>query len=272
MTFTKESGSRLDRVSNRKPRKRGGSALAAFVGGALVGLAAVPLTATAQQSADATEQRTPRVISVSGEGVVEAVPDIASIVIGVVTQAATAREAVSENTTATAAVLASLNEAAIEKRDIATSGFSVQPRYNYQRNGNGEAPKIEGYEARNTLTVRVRDLSKLGGILDAAVTTGSNQVGGISFDVAETTPLLDKARSEAVADARRKAEIFASAAGVKLGRVLAIDTGSNRWVPQPRGMALQARADVMSASAPVPIEAGEQSFRANVAVTWEIVD
>ncbi|MGV6873418.1 SIMPL domain-containing protein [Pseudochelatococcus sp. B33] len=265
MTFT----TRPDRRQHaRKQRSRiGGATLAAFIGGAIVGLAAWPLTAAAQQG-DTAQQRAPRVISVAGEGVVEAVPDMASVVIGVVTQAKTAREAVSENSAATEAVLASLNAAAIEKRDVATSGFSVQPRYNYPRNGSGEAPKIDGYEARNTLTVRVRDLAKLGGILDTAVTTGSNQIGGISFDVAEKTPLLDKARSEAVADARRKADIFATAAGVKLGRVLAIETGSLRSPPRP----MYARADALAASAPVPVEAGEQSFRATVEVTWEIVD
>lgn len=258
-------------ASDRRPRKARGT-LAAFVGGAIVGLAALPLVASAQQSGEAAASRTPRVISVSGEGVVDAAPDMASIVIGVVTQAKTAREAVSGNTTATEGVLASLNEAQIEKRDISTSGFSVQPNYNYPRNGSGEAPTIEGYEARNSLTVRVRDLTKLGTILDNVVTTGSNQIGGISFDVADKTPLLDKARGDAVADARRKADIFASAAGVKLGRVLAIETGAQRWVPQPRVMAMQARADALTASAPVPIEAGEQSFRATVEVTWEIVD
>ncbi|MBB3810166.1 SIMPL domain-containing protein [Pseudochelatococcus contaminans] len=257
--------------SERKPRGVRAATLAAFAGGAIVGLAALPLAALAQQGSAAATTSAPRVISVSGEGIMEAVPDTASIVIGVVTQAKTAREAVTENTTATEAVINSLREAAVEKRDIATSGFSVQPRYNYSRNG-GEAPKIEGYEARNTLNVRVRELSKLGGILDSAVTTGSNQIGGISFDVADSAPLLDQARAEAVADARRKADIFAKAAGVQLGRVLAIETGPHRWTPQPRGVALAARADSLSPSAPVPVEAGEQSFRASVEVTWELVD
>ncbi len=257
-------------VPDHKPRRIRNATLAAFVGGAVVGLALLPTMAAAHQG-DASTQRTPRVLSVSGEGTVDAAPDTASIVIGVVTQAKTAREAVSENTTATEAVLASLTSAQIEKRDVATSGFSVQPRYNYQRNGGGESPKIEGYEARNSLTVRVRDLAKLGNILDAAVTTGSNQIGGISFDVADKNPLLDKARTEAIADARRKADVFANAAGVKLGRVLSIETGPQRWT-QPRGLPLAARADALVASAPVPIEAGEQSFRATVDVAWEIVD
>lgn len=256
--------------SDRRQRSARGATLAAFVGGAIVGLAALPLAAAAQQGGEGAAPRAPRLVSVTGEGSVEAVPDIASVVIGVVSQAKTAREAVSENTAATEAVLGSLKEAAIEPRDIATSGFSVQPRYNYQRNG-GETPKIEGYEARNSLTVRVRDLTKLGTILDAVVTTGSNQIGGISFDVADRTPLLDKARAEAVADARRKAEIYVGAAGVKLGRVLSIEAGQQRWV-QPRGLPMAARADALTASAPVPIEAGEQTFRATVDVVWELVD
>lgn len=252
----------------RGMRRIGVGMFGALVVGAMAGLAALPLAASAQQAGNGAASFGPRIISVSGEGVVEAVPDTASVVIGVVSQAKTARQAVTENSQATEAVLASLRQAEIESRDLATSGFSVQPRYNYERNGS-EAPRIEGYEARNTLTVRVRDLAKLGGILDSAVTTGSNQIGGISFDVADKTPLLDKARAQAVADARRKADIYATAAGVKLGRVLAIETASHRNFPQPRAFA--ARADSLAAAS-VPVEAGEQSFQSNVEVTWEIVD
>lgn len=268
MSFTSRS---LTSRSDRNPRRNAATVLAALAGGAILGLAALPLAASAQQGDGPGARRTPRVIAVAGEGVVQAVPDIASVIVGVVTHAATARDAVTANTTATEAVIGVFKQAAIEPRDLATSGFSVQPNYVYPKNGGGEAPKIDGYEVRNTLTVRVRDLTKLGGVLDAAVTTGSNQIGGISFDVADSTPLLDKARAEAVADARRKADIFATAAGVKLGRVIAIDTGGFAR-PQPRGIALQARADAFAAKAAVPVEAGEQEFRASVNVTWELVD
>lgn len=253
---------------NLKSNRR--AAIAALVGGALIGAVALPLAARAQTGVDNRES--PRIITVTGEGVVQATPDIASVLVGVVTQAKTARDAVSENTTATSAVIEAFQKASIEPRDLATSGFSVQPRYIYPKNGSDEAPRIDGYEVRNTLTIRVRDLTRLGSILDTAINTGSNQIGGISFDVADDTALLDKARGQAIEDARRKAEIFAKAAGVNLGRVIAID-GGNFGRPQPRGMMLQAaRADAFSAKAAVPVEAGEQEFRASVSVTWELAD
>ncbi|MFC0218238.1 hypothetical protein FHS82_000583 [Pseudochelatococcus lubricantis] len=247
------------------------AAAAAFAGGVLAGLVALPLAAKAQTAGGRSEP--PRVLTVSGEGVVQAVPDIASVIVGVVTQGKNASDATRENTAATGAVVAAFKEAGIEQRDLATNGFSVQPRYVYPKNGGSEAPRIDGYEVRNTLTVRVRDLGKLGGILDTAIATGSNQIGGISFDVADDAPLLDKARAQAVEDARRKADIFAQAAGVKLGKVIAIDGGSFGR-PQPRAFQLQAaRADAFSAkAAPVPVEAGEQEFRASVTVTWELTD
>ncbi|MGI6245551.1 MAG: SIMPL domain-containing protein [Pseudochelatococcus sp.] len=252
---------------------RRGAALAArlgcvIAGGALAGGMLLGLAAQAQTPAG---REAPRVVTVSGEGVVQATPDIASVIVGVVTQGKTARDAAGENTTATGAVIAAFKAAAIEPRDLTTSGFSVQPRYVYPKNGGDEPPRIDGYEVRNTLTVRVRDLAKLGEVLDTAIATGSNQIGGISFGVADEAPLLDKARAEAVADARRKAEIFAQAAGVKLGKVLAIDGGSFGR-PQPRAVPLAARADAFVARAPVPVEAGEQDFRASVTVTWEVAD
>lgn len=252
---------------------------AIVVAGMIAGLAAVPAYAqlssvTSPSSSEPAQPRRElrRIITVSGEGVVQGTPDIASIVVGVVSSGETAQAAVTANSTSMAAVVDSFKEAGIESRDIATSGFSVQPRYVYPKNGGNEAPRINGYEARNSVTVRVRDLSKLGAILDKAVSTGSNQINGIAFDVAEDTPLLDKARTLAVQDAHRKAELMATAAGAKLGRVLTIDSRQGGH-PGPRPMMLQAArsADAFAAKA-VPVEAGEQDFRADVNVSWELVD
>lgn len=242
---------------------------AAFVAGSLTGLAIQSTSAIAQTSAE--KQEMPRIITVTGEGIVTATPDIASVMVGVISQEKTAREAVSLNTNATGNVIEAFQKAGIEQRDLATSGFSVQPRYIYPKNGSEEAPRIDGYEVRNTLTIRVRDITKLGSILDTAITSGSNRIEGISFDVADDTALLDQAKARAVEDAQRKAEILAKAAGVKLGRVMMID-GGTFGRPQPRNMMLQASADAFSAKGAVPVEAGEQEFRSSISITWELAE
>lgn len=207
-------------------------------------------------------------ISLQGEGTASAAPDIAILTSGVVTEDKEAGAALKANTEAMTKVIATFRDAGIEERDIATSNFSVQPRYVYpQRNdGSQEAPRITGYEVRNNVTVKVRDLSKLGGVLDAAVSGGSNMVENLALEVAEPDALLDEARKKAVEDARRKAELYAQAAGVKLGRVMAISESGA--LPPPRPYAMRAE---MAKAADVPIAGGEQEMQINVTMTWEIV-
>lgn len=239
------------------------AALACFL------LAATALPAFAAGEPSAAERGR---ITLFGEGTASAVPDTATVSIGTLSTAKTAREAMDANTKAMTAVIETLKKAGIEARDLATDGFSVQPRYTYPKPGpNPEAPRLDGYEVRNQVTVRVRDLGKLGAVLDAAVTSGSNQIGGIAFTVAEPAALLDKARAAAVADARRKATVYAEAAGVKLGRVLDISEPGADMAPRPMMMARSA--DFAKAeAAPVPIEAGEQSFKVRVKMTWDVAE
>jgi uncharacterized protein YggE len=211
----------------------------------------------------------PAIFVLSGEGKASATPDLAVLSSGVLAEGKTAREALDANTAAMTKLTASFKTAGIEDRDIATSGFTVQPRYVYsQRNdGTQEPPRITGYEVRNTVTVKVRDLTKLGGVLDTAVTEGSNQIDGLSFDIAKKDELLNEARKKALADARAKADLYAEAAGVKLGRLreLSEQTGSGYPPPRPMTMRMEAKA-----AADVPVEAGEQEISVNVTATWEI--
>jgi uncharacterized protein YggE len=211
---------------------------------------------------------TPRrpVLTVTGEGVSRAVPDMASFSSGVVSEAKTAREALDANTRAVAAMVAAIKDTGIEARDIATSGFSVQPRYAPPKKDSPDAPQINGYEVRNTVTVRVRDLARLGDLLDKVVTSGANQIGGISFDIAEPAKLEEAARVAAVKEARQQADAIAEAAGVRLVRVLSITSNGTSAPPMPRLMAAPA---MMKAEA-VPVEAGESEIRASVNVTYEI--
>ncbi|MGE0233364.1 MAG: SIMPL domain-containing protein [Flavobacteriaceae bacterium] len=210
-------------------------------------------------------------ISLTGEASVTAAPDMATVTTGVVTQAKTAAEALEQNTAAMEKITDAMKKAGIESRDLQTSGFSVEPVYTRpsasSSSGDQEAPRIDAYRVRNMLTVRVRDLGALGGVLDRAVSLGSNQISGISFDVENKGALLDKARKEAVADAMRRAEILSTAAGTRLGRVLTINENSHYQPPRPMMM----REASMAADKAVPIEAGELELSVTVSVTWELV-
>lgn len=210
-------------------------------------------------------------ITIEGHGEVMAAPDMAQINSGVTTQGATAREALDGNTAAMAELIAALKAAGIEARDIQTSGFSVNPNYVYsdERDANGYTlpPRINGYQVSNTVTVTVRKLDTLGSILDQSVTIGANTVNGVSFAVADPAELYNEARKAAFADARAKAELYATAAGGTLDEIQSISETQGFNAPQPYPM--YAKAD-MAASAPVPVEAGELTFAINVNVQWEL--
>jgi len=238
----------------------GGTALvivAALAAAALIG---------PRQGISAPDADLPRVINVSGMGEVKTRPDMATVSTGVVTEAATAKDALAKNNAAMAAVIAALKNAGVAEDDIQTSNFSVSPKYPPYQPNQTTAPRIVGYTVSNQVTAAVKDLKKLGSILDTLVQAGSNQINGISFGVDEPKPLLDNARKKAVADARAKAELYAAAAGVSLGRVVQISESSAVMPPQP--MYRMAAAPVAAES--VPIAAGQQTVTANVSITYEI--
>jgi uncharacterized protein YggE len=216
--------------------------------------------------------RVPGRISILGEGKAATAPDTAVFDAGVVVIAETAQAALEQNTKSITALLAALKAAGIDGRDLATSGFAVQPRVVYPQPEPGkqpEQPKLEGYEVRNSVTAKVRDLSKLGTILDAAVQHGANQIGPISFDIQNKDALLDKARQDAINDAKRKAEKAAQAAGLKLGRVVSLSETVQHALPRPiAGDGTSFRA----AGAPVPIEVGEHYLGSHIEMTWEIAN
>ena len=202
-------------------------------------------------------------VTISGEGSVRAAPDIASITIGVVTEAKEAGAALEANSTRMQNLVAAVKAAGIADADVGTSSVSLEPRLVYPDDGKG-APRIESYVARNTLSVTVRQLAKLGPLLDAAVAKGGNDVGALVFDNSDREALTDKARAAAGADARRRAEVIATAAGIRLGRVLSIEEGGDVPIPMP------PRPRAMMAAKAVPIEAGSQEILARATITWEI--
>lgn len=210
-------------------------------------------------------------ISIEGRGEVLAAPDTAQITSGVTTQGTTAREALDANTAAMTDLIAELKASGITARDIQTSGFSINPNYVYtdERDANGYTlpPRINGYQVSNTVTVVVRQLDTLGAILDKSVTIGANTVNGVSFSVADPSTHYNEARKAAFADARAKAELYATAAGGTLDEINAISESQGFNSPQPVAMyAMRAEA----ASADVPVEGGELTFAINVTVQWEL--
>lgn len=206
----------------------------------------------------------PGLLTVSGQGEAAAKPDMATVRIGTVSEADTAAAALTENSTELQAVIDQVKSAGVEPRDIQTSGFSVSPRYADQRNSSTER-HIVGYVVSNAVTVRIRKLDGLGALLDTLVKAGANDIGGIQFAISDTSELKDTARIAAIADAKHKAEIYAKAAGVELGAIRAIDEGGVD-IPRPQPM---MRMEAM-ASAPMPVEAGEETVSARVRLVFEI--
>ena len=227
--------------------------------------AALAATLTAASPALSEDTRMPRLISLSGHGEMRMAPDMAFVTTGVLSQGGTAAEALAANTAAMNALFAALTGAGIAEKDVQTSNFFVQPRYNFQ---DGKAPELIGYDVSNTVTVIVRKIGDLGPLLDKVVQAGSNQINGIGFEVSKPDAALDEARKLATADATRKAKIYAEAMGVSLGRVMSISEGVNYQPPMPmaRGKVMMADA----AAAPVPVAAGEQTLSVDVNITWEI--
>lgn len=222
---------------------------------AVMSLAAVPLVSA--------EEPAPS-ITVVGSGSVSGLPDTAEVTAGVVTQAATASQAMSQNSATMEKVLKALAALGIADRDIHTTNVSIVPQRASPPTGR-PAPSpsaVVGYEVTNQVRVRVRNLSSLGRLLDTLVSQGANALGGIGFSIADPAPLLEEARSKAIADARQKAQVYATAAGVKVGRVIFIrDTSAG----PPRPMAGR-----MMAMAATPIAPGEQEVEVSVSVTYAL--
>jgi uncharacterized protein YggE len=209
-------------------------------------------------------------IMVTGEGEATLAPDMAVIRLSVLREADTAREAMDANNEAMERVIAALKEAGVAERDIQTSGLSITPQYIYPDGKNGESrPRIDGYQVTNGLTVRVRDLGKVGEILDRSVTLGVNQGGDIVFTNDDPKEALNEARRKAVEDALAKARILTETAGVALGDVLEI-TENTRGTPPPMPFGVRAMRMEAAADASVPVEAGENTYQVEVRFTFAI--
>ena len=208
----------------------------------------------------AEPERAPeRTVSVSASGSVTAEPDLAIISIAVVSEAETAREALARNTATMAKVIDGLKALAISAQDIRTTEVNVEPRY---RNAKDRAPSIIGYQVVNQVRITARQLQRLGEVLDHVISLGANQIGGIAFEVSKAEELKDEARQAAMANALRRAKLYAASAGAEIGQVLTIS--EDPPAPRPRPMAKEL------AAGNVPIEPGTQHLEVKIHVTWAL--
>lgn len=221
-----------------------------------------PMTTSAQTTPFVATDGT--LLNVSAQGEAKRVPDIATLSTGVVTRAVDSNAAMRANAEQMEKVVAAIKAAGIADKDVQTSGISLNPTYQY---GENQPPKITGYEAHNTVNVVVRDIAKLGKILDTLASVGANQINGPSFDVDKKDEALDEARRQAIEKAQARAEMYAKTLGLKVRRIVSINEGGSFGPPIPmmRGvMAMKAEA------ADTSVSPGENTLSVNLDVVFEL--
>lgn len=204
-----------------------------------------------------------RTVTVSATGSVNAAPDVASISTGVATDGVTAREALDGNNKTMRELIEGLKALGLEAKDIRTTNVSVEPRHQHFKDG--RPPAVVGYRVVNQVRLVQRNIARLGETLDRSITLGANQLGGISFEISNAEQLKDNARKQAMDNALRRAQLYASAAGAQVDRVLTISE-TVFGVPGPRPL----QATRMAMAEAVPVEPGEQALSVTVHVTWAL--
>ena len=211
----------------------------------------------------ALAQQAPQGITVNGEGVVSLAPDTATIRLGVSERAASAAEAMAQTSEKVRGILNQLDSLKIAGLDRQTSGLYLRPVYDNGSRNDTTPVQVSGYEAGNTVSVTVRDLSKLGQLLDAVVAEGANDFNGLQFGLQDNQAALEQARKDAVSDAMARAQQLADAAGVKLGKVVSMSETSQGFRPMEMRSAQMKSMDM-------PIETGEVDVSAQVSLQFEI--
>ena len=254
---------------------------------ALLAVSPVALHAQSVTQPQVTLGPNSAILSLTAEGQSRRTPDIAMFSAGVVTQASTAAQAITDNSRRMDSVVAALKRAGVADRDIQTSAINLSPRYSNperdaqiiaQQTGKPYVPphesaKIIGYEARNTVSVRVRDLDKMGKVIDTLVSVGANEVNGPNFTLDQPQEAQDEARVEAIQIGRQRAELYAKAAGMRVARILSISEGGGYYPVQRMGT-----FDVAAPAAPpapppppTPVQPGELTIGASVSMQFELI-
>ncbi|MEI6485218.1 MAG: SIMPL domain-containing protein [Sphingomonadales bacterium] len=214
-------------------------------------------------AAPALADPAPASLSVTASADVARAPDLVRVTAGVTTTATTAAEAMAANAARMTAVLAALKAAGVAGQDVQTTGLSLSPQYRYVPE---QAPILTGYQARNAISLRTGRLADAGKLVDAAVKAGANEVQGPDFTIADPDAALDAARAAAVIKARARAELYARAAGLKLGRITSISEGGAAPDPGPRPMMRMVAAD----AAATPVQPGEVTLSAQVTIMFDL--
>ncbi|MBB1472131.1 MULTISPECIES: SIMPL domain-containing protein [unclassified Luteimonas] len=240
------------------------SALRPLLLACALALGATPMTASAQTpamqaGADAT------LLSVSARGQASRVPDVATASAGVVTQATDASAAMRANAAQMTKVMAAIREAGVAEKDIRTTGISVNPEYRYAEN---KAPEITGYRASNTVSIKVREIDRLGKVLDALVASGANDINGPAFEIDEPEAVYDEARRAALELARARAAMYARTLDLRVRRIVSISEGGAFQPPQP--MMRMVKAEMASDAASTSVSPGETTLDANLDVVFEL--
>lgn len=230
----------------------------------LVALLALLVTAC---GGDGTARERGTLVSISASGEASAVPDMANISAGVVTEAEDSEKAMRDNAEQMDKLIKAIHKAGIDKKDVQTSGISLSPRYHYQQD---QKPQITGYVARNTVSVKVREIKELGKVLDALAAAGANQIHGPNLEIGEPEPVMAEARQQALEKAQQRAETYAKALGMKVRRIVSIsESGSGGMPPRPmmRAEMAAAKADVAT-----PVAPGETTVSVNLELVFELED
>ncbi|WP_310152966.1 SIMPL domain-containing protein [Luteimonas sp. 3794] len=226
-------------------------------------LGTLTMTASAQPATHHAMPSDGTLLSISAQADASRAPDIATLSTGVVTQAGDANATMRANAEQMATLIAAIKAAGIADRDVQTSGINLSPQYRYAEN---QPPAITGYQASNTVNLKVRDIGKLGQVLDALVSSGANQINGPTFEIEDAEGVQDLARAEALKKAQQRAEVYAASLGMRVRRIVSISEGGG--FPQPRPMiAMRAmEQDSMGTS----VSPGETTLSANLDVVFEL--
>ncbi|TDK33556.1 SIMPL domain-containing protein [Luteimonas terrae] len=226
-------------------------------------LGTLTMTASAQDTTHQTAPSDGTLLSISAQAEASRAPDIATMSTGVVTQAADANAAMRANAEQMAKLMQAIKAAGIAERDVQTSGVNLSPQYRYAEN---QPPAITGYQASNTVNLKVRDIGKLGQVLDALVASGANQINGPTFEIDDADAVQDQARAAALKKAQARAEVYANSLGMRVRRIVSISEGGGFQAPPRPMMAMRAMAE----SADTSISPGESTLTANLDVVFEL--
>ncbi len=223
------------------------------------------MSAQAQTSPGTAVPADATLLNVSANAEASRVPDVATLSAGVVTQAADGNAAMRQNAEQMSQVVQAIKAAGIPDKDVQTSGVNLNPQYRYAEN---EAPRITGYQANNTVSLKVRDITKLGKVLDALAAVGANQINGPMFEIDQPEPVYDEARVAALKKARARAETYADALGLRVRRIVSIsEGGGGGFRPMPMMAAAAPRA---KAEMDTPVSPGETTVSVNLDVVFEL--